>query len=69
MRIADDYSDDSISLIHEDRDPRQAAIAMLRYAVHTLSFDESSPLQKHWALYTACRAAEKVSSALAIDKK
>ncbi|MBM3462208.1 MAG: isochorismatase family protein [Armatimonadetes bacterium] len=49
-------------LLREDSDPRQLWIGQLRYAVHTLSFDESSPLQKRWALYAACRLAEKILS-------
>ncbi|MGD9584295.1 MAG: isochorismatase family protein [Lysobacterales bacterium] len=45
-------------LIQSDREPTQLLIAQIRYAVHTLGFEESSPRQKQWALYTACRAAE-----------
>lgn len=37
----------------DDRDPMQLQIALLRYAAHTLSFDESSDLQKQWALAVA----------------
>ncbi|MBM4379743.1 MAG: isochorismatase family protein [Deltaproteobacteria bacterium] len=37
----------------EDRNPWQLDVALLRYAVHTLSFDEASPLQKRWALASA----------------
>jgi len=40
-------------LIHDDRNPLQLFIALLRYAGHTLSFDESNDWQKKWALYTA----------------
>src|SRR5215467_2283545 len=32
-------------LCHEDRDPLQLQVALLRYAVHTLSFPDASPLQ------------------------
>ena len=32
-------------LCHEDRHPLQLQVALLRYAVHTLSFPEPSPLQ------------------------
>jgi protein-tyrosine phosphatase/nicotinamidase-related amidase len=45
-------------LIHADRDPMQWLIAHVRYAVHTLSFEESNPWQKRWALFSACKAAE-----------
>jgi protein-tyrosine phosphatase/nicotinamidase-related amidase len=44
-------------LIKADRDISQLLIAQIRYAVHTLGFEECSPLQKRWALYTACSAA------------
>ena len=40
-------------LIKHDRDPLQLFIAQLRYAAHTLAFEESNNLQKLWALYTA----------------
>ncbi|PJZ58733.1 dual specificity protein phosphatase family protein [Leptospira barantonii] len=39
------------SLIRMDRDPYQLHAAALRYAMHTLSFDESNEWQKKWALY------------------
>lgn len=41
------------SLCREDRDTVQMTIALLRYAVHNLSFDESDPQQKRWALAAA----------------
>jgi protein-tyrosine phosphatase/nicotinamidase-related amidase len=47
-------------LVGTDRDPLQVFIAQMRYAVHTLSFDESGPLQRRWALYTACHCAEQI---------
>jgi len=33
----------------------------LRYAVHTLSFPEASPLQKQSALAAACSLAEQIT--------
>lgn len=45
-------------LIQADREVTQLLIPQIRYAVHTLGFDESSERQKRWALYTACRAAQ-----------
>ncbi len=51
-------------LIHADRDPFQLWIAVLRYAVHTLTFFESDDLQKKWALYTAARCVERISAYL-----
>jgi len=50
------------SVLRGQNDPLQIWIAQLRYAGHTLSFDESSALQKKWALYTACRCAELIST-------
>jgi protein-tyrosine phosphatase/nicotinamidase-related amidase len=47
-------------LVHSDRDPLQASVGLLRYAVHTLGFDECNPWQKRWALYAACEFAALV---------
>ena len=47
-------------LIHDDRDPLQASVGLLRYAVHTLGFDECNQWQKRWALYAACKFAALV---------
>lgn len=41
------------ALVREDRDPIQLRVAALRYAAHTLSFDEASPLGKRLALHAA----------------
>jgi protein-tyrosine phosphatase len=51
-------------LVQSDRAPLQLYAAMLRYAGHTLSFDEPTPLQLKWALYTASRCADVVSATL-----
>jgi nicotinamidase-related amidase/aminoglycoside phosphotransferase (APT) family kinase protein len=48
-------------LCHEDRHPRQLQVALLRYAVHTLSFPEPSPLQKQSALAAACSLADQIT--------
>jgi protein-tyrosine phosphatase len=48
-------------LCREDRHPLQLQVALLRYAVHTLSFPEASPLQKQSALAAACSLADQVS--------
>lgn len=50
------------TVLREQRDPQQALIAQLRYAGHTLAFDEPSALQRKWALYTACRCAELIGA-------
>ena len=61
------------TLCQSDRDPNQMRVALLRYSVHTLSFDESSPGQKRWALAASCAWAEDItlhahaSSALRVD--
>jgi protein-tyrosine phosphatase/nicotinamidase-related amidase len=51
-------------LCREDRNPQQLNIARLRYAVHTLGFDESSPLQKQWALATSGALADDVAASV-----
>jgi protein-tyrosine phosphatase/nicotinamidase-related amidase/aminoglycoside phosphotransferase (APT) family kinase protein len=48
-------------LCREDRHPLQLQVALLRYAVHTLSFPEASPLQKQWALAAACSLAQQIT--------
>jgi protein-tyrosine phosphatase/nicotinamidase-related amidase/aminoglycoside phosphotransferase (APT) family kinase protein len=48
-------------LCHEDRHPLQLQVALLRYAVHTLSFAEPSPLQKQSALAAACSLADQIT--------
>lgn len=40
-------------LLAGDIAPIQAMVGQMRYAVHTLSFEESSIWQKRWALYSA----------------
>jgi len=55
-------------LVHEDRDVTQLLIGQLRYAVHTLSFDESNLWQRKWALYTACCCASRLVESTAKRK-
>ncbi len=52
------------SLVQDDRNPLQIFIGQLRYAVHTLSFDESNAWQKQWALYTAGWCCAQLSKRL-----
>jgi protein-tyrosine phosphatase/nicotinamidase-related amidase len=47
-------------LIKLDRDPYQTHVGLLRYAMHTLSFDESNEAQRKWALHTGCILIEKI---------
>lgn len=56
-------------LCREDRQTLQLSVALLRYAVHTLSFDESSPLQKRWALAAAAIHAEDVAQSYRDNRK
>lgn len=55
-------------LCREDRDPTQLTLALLRYAVHSLSFEESGPLQRRWALYAATGYAEDVETRYRRDR-
>ncbi len=55
------------ALLQSDRDPLQLLIAQLRYAVHTMGFDECSKWQKRWALITAARVADKLAHRLDRD--
>ncbi|PJZ78290.1 isochorismatase family protein [Leptospira neocaledonica] len=57
------------NLIRFDRDPYQTYVAILRYSMHTLSFDESSRLQKIWALYTGSICAEKIKQFILSSKR
>jgi protein-tyrosine phosphatase len=56
-------------LVHADRNAWQLLVAQVRYAVHTLSFVESSRAQKLWALYTACRAAAELTRQLERERQ
>ncbi|TGK33304.1 isochorismatase family protein [Leptospira gomenensis] len=61
------------ALLKTDRDPYQLHVAALRYAMHTLSFDESNEYQKKWALYSGSICVSSIrdyirkSKALRID--
>lgn len=48
------------AIVRFDRDPLQLLVGQMRYAVHTLSFEESSDLQKQWALYGAGLCARAI---------
>lgn len=56
-------------LVGDDRSPHQLDIALLRYSAHTMTFDESSPLQKRWALAAACYQAQNVIKAAQFNKR
>jgi protein-tyrosine phosphatase/nicotinamidase-related amidase len=53
------------ALVGDDRDPAQVRIGLLRYAVHTMGFEEASPLQRRWALYAASGHAADLLAAAA----
>jgi protein-tyrosine phosphatase/nicotinamidase-related amidase len=48
-------------LCREDRNPLQLQVALLRYAVHALSFPQASLLQKQSALAAACSLAQQIT--------
>ena len=52
------------NLIHTDRDPYQYRVSALRYAMHTLSFDESDNQQKKLALYAGCLFSSSILKSL-----
>ncbi len=51
-------------LIHDDRNPLQLLIGQVRYAAHTLTFDESNQWQKLWALYAAGACSAQITRRL-----
>lgn len=54
---------------HEDRHPLQLHVALLRYAVHTLTFPDSSRLQKQSALAAACSLADQITRTVALERQ
>ncbi|WCL50282.1 isochorismatase family protein [Leptospira sp. GIMC2001] len=56
-------------LIQLDRDPYQMYVGFLRYAMHTLSFDECSDIQKRLALYAGCKLAKLIRDSLLLSKR
>ncbi|MEK7413352.1 MAG: phosphotransferase [Planctomycetota bacterium] len=56
-------------LCKDDRHPLQMSIALMRYAVHTLSFDESSLGQKRWALAAAGGHAKDIQRTMQADRR
>ena len=51
-------------LVGTDRDPLQLHIGMMRYAMHTMSFDECNLWQRRWAMYTGARCGERITERL-----
>jgi protein-tyrosine phosphatase len=56
-------------IIELDRDPYQFFVAVARYAMHTLSFDECNLWQRKWALYAGAKAIGRVRDALTQSAK
>ncbi|MGK0302972.1 MAG: protein-tyrosine phosphatase, partial [Planctomycetota bacterium] len=52
-------------LVQSGRDPFQLLVAQMRYSVHNLCFEESTPLQLKWALYTSGRLSRRIADCLA----
>ncbi len=57
------------ALIHSDRSPYQLFIGLLRYSVHTLSFDECNIWQRKLALYTSGLLAQKIKTYLSSNNE
>ncbi|MDX1959549.1 MAG: isochorismatase family protein [Leptospiraceae bacterium] len=51
-------------LIELDRDPYQLFCGLMRYAMHTLSFDESNEWQKKLAFYSGSKLSGKIKSSI-----
>lgn len=49
-------------LVQLDRTPYQLLVGLMRYSVHTLSFDECNEWQRKLALYASCNLAIKIKS-------
>ncbi|MBL8021705.1 MAG: isochorismatase family protein [Leptospirales bacterium] len=53
------------ALVQTDREPFQMHVGLLRYAMHTLSFDECNDVQKKWALSSGARLISKIKTSIA----
>ena len=56
------------AVVREDRDPRQHRIAALRYAAHTMSFEEASPVQRRLAMAAAAMHARALRDEMREDR-
>lgn len=56
------------AIVREDRDPRQHRIAALRYAAHTMSFEEASPVQRRLALAASAMHARALRDEARTDR-
>ncbi|HMU83502.1 MAG TPA: isochorismatase family protein [Leptospiraceae bacterium] len=53
------------ALVDKDREPVQMQIGLLRYAMHTISFDECNEFQKKWALASGSALITKIKESFA----
>jgi len=56
------------AIVREDRDPRQHRIAALRYAAHTMSFEEASPVQRRLAMAASAMHARALREETRADR-
>jgi protein-tyrosine phosphatase/nicotinamidase-related amidase len=56
-------------LVDNDRDPYQLFTGIMRYSVHTMSFDEANEWQKKLALYTSGKVSQKIRESLILSKQ
>jgi protein-tyrosine phosphatase len=56
------------ALVKTGRDPFQLHAALLRYAMHSLRFEECNDWQKRWALYAGAACLDRVRSVLSAGK-
>jgi protein-tyrosine phosphatase/nicotinamidase-related amidase len=52
-------------LVQSGRNPFQLLVGQMRYSVHNLCFEESTPLQLKWALYTSGQLSRRIADSLA----
>lgn len=55
-------------LIQTDRDPYQMFVGLMRYSMHTMSFDECNDWQKKLALYAGAHTSLKIKNALQVPR-
>lgn len=53
------------ALVQSSRDPFQLQVAQMRYAVHNLCFEESTPRQLKWALFASGQLSRRIADSLA----
>lgn len=56
-------------LVETDREPMQMQIGLLRYAMHTLSFDECNGVQKKWALTSGAQLIQRIKKSIHMQNR